>query len=183
MIKLWRNKTWVRWKIFFKKYETSHFSSSTKSCNFRYSLLHITWEILKRALNIISFQTVDKPLGNYEGNHKSSEEMSLGTFSLEGIQFWYWWCRPLFIHLCHGGRIPNWCRFCAAFNPPFLPPTCEQWSSHLKPTPNKTGEFCSCQLLKNNKMSNPKCFFDITADGNPVGKIVMEVNLFLSLFI
>ena len=58
MIKLWRNEVLVKWKKKSQKCWPSHFLSSTKWCNFRYSLFHITWDICNKALNIISVQTV-----------------------------------------------------------------------------------------------------------------------------
>lgn len=34
----------------------------------------------------------------------------------------------------------------------------------------------SAQAAKVIRMANPKCFFDITADGQPLGRIIMELN-------
>lgn len=34
----------------------------------------------------------------------------------------------------------------------------------------------TAQASKLNRMTNPRCFFDITADGQPLGRITMELN-------
>jgi hypothetical protein len=39
------------------------------------------------------------------------------------------------------------------------------------------------QLAKVAKMANPRCFFDLTADGKPLGRVVMELRADVNIII
>jgi len=56
------------------------------------------------------------------------------------------------------------------------------------PQPSASCRFNSLTVFrqfstKSDKMSNPKVFFDMSADGQPLGRVVIEVNCFFFFFL
>ena len=49
--------------------------------------------------------------------------------------------------------------------------------------PKRTAKESGAKTAKTDKNTNPKCFFDITIDGQFIGRIIMELNVNLSFLI